>query len=100
MQILGTISAAQRAMLALSITWALHSQAGINFPFLIDTPVANLSSTSRKEFAKTLKDISQNKQILLLFTDTEYSNEIQEIFDSHLNMCKKITCVNGNTEIR
>jgi ABC-type multidrug transport system ATPase subunit len=78
----------------------LHSQAGINFPFVIDTPVANLSSTSRKEFAESLKKISKDKQILLLFIDTEYSYEIQDVFENSLNMKREIFNVNGCAEIR
>ena len=99
-QMLGTLSAAERAMMALSITWAIHSQAGINFPFIIDTPVANMSSDSRKDFAQTLKEISKDKQVILLFTDTEYVNEIPEVFGSDLVMKKTLSYSKGKTEIK
>ncbi|MCQ2367773.1 MAG: AAA family ATPase [Kiritimatiellae bacterium] len=99
-QLIGTLSAAEREMLALSITWAIHSQAGINFPFFIDTPVANMSSDSRRDFAVTLKDIAKEKQVVLLFTDTEYVNEIPEAFGNDLNMLKTLSYSKGVTVIR
>ncbi len=99
-QMLGTLSAAEKVMLALSITWALHSQAGINFPFVIDTPVANLSSDSRRDFAETLKEIAKTKQVVLLFTDTEYVNEIPEVFGNDINMQRTLSYVKGKTEIK
>ena len=99
-QLLGTLSAAEKVMLALSITWALHSQAGINFPFIIDTPVANLSSDSRRDFAETLKEIARSKQVVLLFTDTEYVNEIPEVFGKDINMWKSLAYSKGKTEIK
>lgn len=98
-QLIGTLSAAERVMLALSITWAIHSQAGINFPFFIDTPVANMSSDSRKDFALTLKDIAKTKQVVLLFTDTEYVDDIPEVFQDGLNMHKTLSYAKGSTEI-
>ena len=98
-QLIGTLSAAERVMLALSITWAIHSQAGINFPFFIDTPVANMSSDSRKDFALTLKDIAKTKQVVLLFTDTEYVGDIPEVFQDGLNMHKTLSYAKGSTEI-
>lgn len=98
-QLIGTLSAAERVMLALSITWAIHSQAGINFPFFIDTPVANMSSDSRKDFAMTLKEIAKTKQVVLLFTDTEYVDDIPDAFGNDLNMHKTLSYSKGSTEI-
>lgn len=97
--LIGTLSAAERVMLALSITWAIHSQAGLNFPFFIDTPVSNMSSDSRRDFAKTLKEISKDKQVVLLFTDTEYVADIPEVFGVDVNMQKTLSYNKGVTTI-
>jgi len=78
---LGSISAAERELLALSFTLALHKISGFNFPILIDTPVARVSDEQRKNFGNVLIDISKDKQVILLFTPSEYSEEISNILD-------------------
>lgn len=97
--LIGTLSAAERVMLALSITWAIHSQAGMNFPFFIDTPVSNMSSDSRRDFAMTLKEIASDKQVVLLFTDTEYVAEVPEAFGDGVNMQRTLSYSQGVTTI-
>ena len=96
---LGSLSAAERALLALSVTLALHSQAGINFPFVIDTPVANMSLEHRKNFATVLKNLSKGKQITMLFTDTEFVADIPKVFGKDINMLKKIEFKSGITTV-
>ena len=59
-----------------------------------------MSSDSRKDFAQTLKEISKDKQVILLFTDTEYVNEIPEVFGSDLVMKKTLSYSSGKTEIK
>ncbi|MEA5078554.1 MAG: AAA family ATPase [Anaerolineaceae bacterium] len=78
---LGSISAAERALLALSFTLALHEVSGFDSPLVIDTPVARISDINRGKFAEVLKEISQKKQLILLFTPSEYSQEISSYFD-------------------
>jgi len=73
---LGSISAGEREMLALSFTLALHQASGFDSPLLIDTPVARISDVNRENFAKVLCEVSTIKQTILLFTPDEYSEEI------------------------
>lgn len=77
---LGTASAAERELLALSFTLALHNVSGFDSPILIDTPVARVSGKHRENFAKIFLKVSENKQIILLFTPAEYSDDIKNIF--------------------
>jgi DNA sulfur modification protein DndD len=77
----GTCSAAERCLLALSFTLALHEVSGFNSLLVIDTPVARVSDENRKNFAKVLCDVSLNKQIIMTFTPDEYSTEIRNVFD-------------------
>lgn len=77
----GTTSAAERALLALSFTLALHEVSGFNALLFIDTPVARVSDINRTNFAKVLCEVSKNKQIIMTFTPAEYSPEIKSIFD-------------------
>ena len=77
----GTCSAAERALLALSFTLALHEVSGFNTLLFIDTPVARVSDINRVNFANTLCDVSKNKQIIMTFSPDEYSHEIKKIFE-------------------
>jgi DNA sulfur modification protein DndD len=73
---LGSVSAGERELLALSFTLALHQASGFDSPILIDTPVARISDVNRGNFAKVLCEVSMYKQILLLFTPDEFSTDI------------------------
>ena len=97
----GTCSAAERCLLALSFTLALHEVSGFNSLLFIDTPVARVSDINRINFAKVLCDASHQKQIIMTFSPDEYSPEVKKIFDPaartnvQLNMIdEKITVIN------
>lgn len=77
----GTCSAAERCLLALSFTLALHEVSGFNSLLFIDTPVARVSDTNRVNFANVLRDVSYGKQIIMTFSPDEYSSEIRRVFD-------------------
>ena len=80
---LGSASAAERELLALSFTLALHEVSGFNCPLVIDTPVARVSDINRKNFGESLLKVSIiQKQVILLFTPDEYSTNISSILDS------------------
>lgn len=85
-----TCSAAERALLALSFTLAMHSVSGFDSPLFIDTPIARASGDNRANFARTLAEVSRKKQIILTFTPDEYSESIAQVFDpiaaSHLRL--------------
>ena len=76
---LGSASAAERALLALSYTLGIHSVSGYNSPLIIDTPLSRVSDEHKKNFSESLIKISENKQIILLFTPDEFGN-IQELY--------------------
>jgi len=78
---LGSVSAGERELLALSFTLALHQASGFDSPILIDTPVARISDVNRENVAKVLCEVSTTKQTVLLFTPDEYSKEISGFMD-------------------
>lgn len=78
---LGSISAAERELLALSFTLALHKISGFDAPILIDTPVSRVSDEHRENLGNVFSSISNHKQIILLFTPAEYSQEISKSLD-------------------
>jgi DNA sulfur modification protein DndD len=76
-----TCSAAERCLLALSFTLALHEVSGFTSLLFIDTPVARVSDVNRINFANVLCEVSNKKQIIMTFSPDEYSPEIKRIFD-------------------
>jgi len=78
---LGSTGAAEKQLLALSFTLAIHKISGFSAPILIDTPVGRISDENRKNFGKVFSEISDNKQVVLLFTPDEYSENISSILN-------------------
>ncbi len=76
-----TCSAAERSLLALSFTLAMHEVSGFDSPLFIDTPIARASGENRENFAKTLVKVSEEKQLILAFTPDEYSESIEKEFN-------------------
>ena len=81
----GSCSAAERALLALSFTLALQKVSGYDSMLFIDTPVGRVDTENRSNFAEILSDIAKGKQIIMTFTTSEYSSEIQEVFEEKTN---------------
>jgi len=79
---LGTIGSAERELLALSFTLALHTISGFDSPILVDTPVARVADEHRENLGKIFLKVSKKKQIILLFTSAEYSKEISKLLDT------------------
>ena len=96
---LGHASAAEKELLALSFTLALHNITGFDSPIIIDTPVARVDSEHKGNFAKIFMKVSENKQIILLLTPTEYSDEIKNIFKDNINADYEINHILGEKEV-
>lgn len=79
---LNSCSAAEKELLALAFTIALHKVSGYDNLLFIDTPVGRVSDVNRENFGKILLEISDNKQIILAFTPSEYSDEISSVLNS------------------
>jgi len=77
----GTAGAAVRQFFALSFTLALHEVSGFDAQLIIDTPVGRTSGEHRENLAETIKRVSEDKQIILLFTPDEYDNKISKRLD-------------------
>jgi len=78
---IGSASAAERELVALAFTLGVHSISGFKSPLLIDTPLARVSDDHRINFANVLLEISKEKQIILIVTPDEFSDNIKPIFD-------------------
>jgi DNA sulfur modification protein DndD len=80
---LGSLSAAERELLALSFILALHSLSGFQAPLVVDTPLARVSDEHRENFAEALLEVSRDKQIILLLTPAEFSKEVEDVLKPH-----------------
>jgi len=95
---LGSTSAGERELLALAFIRALHEVSGFDSPILIDTPVARLSDTNRENFAEALIAASTEKQIILIFSFSEYSDDISKPLDLSCSTKTIITLAPGESE--
>ena len=99
---IGSTSAAERALLALSFTNAIHKVSKFESPLVIDSPVGRVSDDNRRRFSETLAEVSKNKQIIMLFTPDEYSKDVSDVFDliatkskASMNDSEEITTIKG-----
>ncbi|MEM3485043.1 MAG: AAA family ATPase [Candidatus Methanomethyliaceae archaeon] len=97
---LGSVSAGERELLALSFTLALHQVSGFDSPILIDTPVARISDVHRENFGKVLSEVSTTKQIILLFTPDEYSGEISRFLDGRASGRYRLKLTPNEREVK
>ena len=83
---LGSLSAAERQLLALAFTLALHTVSGFDAPLFIDTPVARVSDEHRQNLGTVFASVGERKQIVLLLTPSEHSPEISERLDKRCSV--------------
>jgi len=96
---LGTISGGEREILTLAFTLALHHVSGFDPPIIIDRPLAMVSGISRKKIVEALSQISEKKQIVLLFTPNDYSDEISNILERISSSKYELKFKEGEKEI-
>lgn len=77
----GTCSAGEHALLALSFTLSLQKVSGYDSMLVIDTPLARIDTDNRLNFTEVLSKVSKNKQVILTLTPSEYSEEVHKVFD-------------------
>ncbi len=75
---IGSLSAGERQVLALSFMSALNIVSGFDTPLIIDTPLGRISKEPRENIASILPGYLKNKQVLLLVTETEYSEGVRK----------------------
>lgn len=93
---LGSMSAGERELLALSFTLSLHEVSGYDSPIIIDTPVARISDEHRENFAQIFAKVSKDKQTILLFTPSEFSEDVSTVLNRVA--CSKYSIVMSSDE--
>ena len=99
-QALGSCSAAETALLALSFTLALQEVSKHDSLLFIDTPIGRIGVENRTNFMETLLEISKNKQVILTFTPTEYDSNVQRILSKNYNSFHSLTMNNNITNVK
>jgi len=70
---LGTLSAGERQILALSFMAALSGVSGFDAPVIIDTPLGRISGEPKEKISMSLPRYLKDSQLTLLITDQEYT---------------------------
>jgi len=87
---LGSLSHGEGAVLALSFMAALNSVSGFNVPIVIDTPLGRIAGVPRKNIARNLPKYLPGKQVTMLVTDTEYTDEVQTLLSKRVGITYQI----------
>lgn len=99
-QTLGSCSAAERALLALSFTLALQKVSMHDSLLFIDTPIGRVDPDNRQNFVSTLCEIAKSKQVILTFTPAEYDDKVVAALQGQFASLSKLTMEDGITVIK
>lgn len=76
-QSLGSASAGETSLLALAFTLALQETSKHDSLLYIDTPIGRIGKKDRPHIARVLRNLADNKQVILTFSPTEYDTDVQ-----------------------
>lgn len=96
-QTLGSCSASERALLALSFTLALQKVSMHDSLLFIETPIGRVDEDNRLNFVNTLCEIAKSKQVILTFTPTEYDEKISAALQDQYSTFSKLSLEDGVT---
>ena len=96
-QTLGSCSAAERALLALSFTLALQKVSTHDSLLFIDTPLGRVDDENRANFIHTLCNIAKERQVILTFTPTEYDANVQRELYNQYSSFTELVNIDGET---
>lgn len=86
----GDLSDGEKLCLGLCFMSALHDISGFNLPTIMDTPLGNLDVDIRQNIAKFLPEFAEGRQIVLLVTGTEYTDDFKDILQDNIGKEYKI----------
>lgn len=75
---IGSLSTGITQMLAMSFIEALNEFSGFDMPIIIDTMLGRISNESTDNISKYLPECFRGRQMILLLTDKEYSEEVRK----------------------
>jgi DNA sulfur modification protein DndD len=86
----GSFSAGEKALLATSFLIALNRVSGFKVPIIMDTALGRIDYGPRENFAKNIATYLKDNQIILLFTEAEYSPEVEKNLLPYINHLYRI----------
>jgi len=96
---LASLSAGERQVLALSFMSALSRISGFSAPIIIDTPLGRISSKPKKRIAAQLPKYLEGRQVTLMMTDEEYTDDVTALLDGHIANEYKLEYNDETTEV-
>lgn len=99
-QILGSCSAAEISLLALSFTLALQNDTKSDSLLYIDTPVGRVDEENRQNFMKVLMNIAKDKQVILTFTPSEYDINVRQVVGNDYSSFQMMTIEGGENKLK
>lgn len=98
-EMIGSLSATEYMALAYSFTLAIHEASGKNCPLVVDSPLGRVSDENREKMAGELLKISGEKQIIMLFTPDEYSDEVKNVYDGNIASIRTLCLSEDESEV-
>ena len=95
-QTLGACSAGETNILAYSFTLALQEVSGRDSLLFIDTPLGRIDPENRANILRSLVELADNKQIILLFTPAEFDSMAQSIISGRYSSYIELGRQNNN----
>ena len=80
----GDLSDGEKLCLGLCFMSALHNISGFDLPIVMDTPLGNLDVDMRHNIAEFLPQFVQGRQIVLLVTGTEYTEDFRNTLNDSI----------------
>ena len=94
---IGTLSDGERQVLALSFIAALNIISGFDAPIIIDTPLGRISKEPKSNIAGKLPNYLKEKQLTLLVTEEEYTEEVRNKMREFVGREYKINFIETET---
>ncbi len=80
----GDLSDGEKLCLGLCFMSALHNISGFDLPVIMDTPLGIVDVDMRQNLAKFLPQFVGGKQIILLVTGSEYTDDFKNVLFDHI----------------
>lgn len=98
-EMIGSLSATEYMALAYSFTLAIHEASGKNCPLVVDSPLGRVSDENREKMANELLKVSKDKQIIMLFTPDEYSEEVKNVYEGKVASIRLLSLSEDESEV-
>lgn len=96
---LGSFSAGEQQILALSFMASMSQISGFSAPVVIDTPLGRISSDPKHRIARNIPDYLTGKQVTFLMTDEEYTQEVSAFLGDSVANEYKLDYASEKTEV-